>query len=239
MEGPPAPHLTIYRDLVQGSDEWLAARCGMLTASEMRLILTPTLKPASNDKERAHLYELAAQRISGYVEPHYVSDDMLRGQAEEIEARRYYAHHFAPVEEVGFVVNCRWGFALGCSPDGFVGDDGMIEIKSRRARLQVQTIIENVGQDRGETIPPEFVAQVQTALLVTERAWLDFVSFSGGLPMAVIRVWPDPAVQEAIVETARAFEERIAARIAAYREAMDGPARLVPTERILFQDLIA
>ena len=47
-----------HRDLVQGSDEWLAARCGLLTASEMKLIVTTTLKPASNDKERAHLYEL-------------------------------------------------------------------------------------------------------------------------------------------------------------------------------------
>ena len=57
----------IHDDLVQGSEEWHAIRCGLLTASEMKLIITPTLKIASNDKERAHLYELLAQRITKYV----------------------------------------------------------------------------------------------------------------------------------------------------------------------------
>src|SRR3990167_6843088 len=61
--------ITIYAEMVQGSDEWAAVRCGLLTASEMHLIVTPTLKPASNDKERGHLYELLAQRITRYVEP--------------------------------------------------------------------------------------------------------------------------------------------------------------------------
>ncbi len=74
--------ITYYPDLIQGSDEWKSARCGLLTASEMKLIITPTtLKIASNDKERAHLYELLAQRITRYVEPSYISDDMLRGSA--------------------------------------------------------------------------------------------------------------------------------------------------------------
>lgn len=77
----------IFPEMVQGSEEWLTARCGLLTASEIKLIVTPTLKIASNDKERAHLYELLAQRITGYVEPRYISDDMLRGKEDEIAAR--------------------------------------------------------------------------------------------------------------------------------------------------------
>ncbi len=85
--------ITYHKDLIQGSDEWVAARRGILTASEMKLILTPTLKMASNDKERAHLYELMAQRITGHVEPHYISDDMLRGQEEEIYAREVRLHY--------------------------------------------------------------------------------------------------------------------------------------------------
>ena len=76
-------HVTIYREMIQGSEEWSAARCGLLTASEMKLIVTPTLKAASNDKERGHLYELLAQRITRYVEPRYVTDDMLRGQNDD------------------------------------------------------------------------------------------------------------------------------------------------------------
>ena len=135
--------ITCHRDLIQGSDEWKAARCGLLTASEMKLIVTPPPEPdarikkdgqpykqrewnpvADNDKCRAHLYELLAQRITGYVEPQYISDDMLRGQEEEVYARALYAEHYAPVEEVGFITNDELGFTLGFSPDGLVGDDG-------------------------------------------------------------------------------------------------------------------
>jgi hypothetical protein len=118
--------ITHYPDLVQGSIDWMNQRCGLLTASEMRLILTPTLKQASNDKERAHLWELLGQRLTRYVEPRYVSDDMLRGSTEEILAREAYAKHFAPVTEIGFITNDRWGFTLGYSPDGLVADDGLI-----------------------------------------------------------------------------------------------------------------
>mgnify|MGYP000683368648 CR=1 FL=1 len=114
----------VYHDeLIQGSDEWLAARCGLLTASEVKLILTPTLKVANNDKVRAHIWELAAQRISGFVEPQYVSDAMLRGHDDEIEARNLYSQNYAEVEETGFVTNDQWGFVLGASPDGLVGED--------------------------------------------------------------------------------------------------------------------
>jgi hypothetical protein len=85
--------------LIQGSDDWLAARCGLLTASEFSSILTPTLKIADNPKSRAHCWEIAAQRITGYVEPHYISDAMLRGHEDEILAREAYARHFAKVRE--------------------------------------------------------------------------------------------------------------------------------------------
>lgn len=224
--------IRIYPDLIQGSDEWLAARCGLLTASEMKLIITPTLKAASNEKERGHLYELLAQRITRYVEPHYVSDDMLRGLDDEWEALRIYREAYGEVQRIGFMTNDKWGFTLGYSPDAVVGDDGLVECKSRRAKYQVQTIIENMGDDRGETIPPEFMVQVQTGLLVSERQWLDFVSYSGGLPMATVRVHPIPEVQEAILETATAFEARIAKRLAEYRDLLASDAKLIPTERI-------
>jgi hypothetical protein len=96
----------------------------LLTASEFDRILTPTLKIADNPKSRAHLWEMAAQRITGYVEPQYISDAMLRGQEDEIIARDLYSKHYAKVEQCGFVTNDKWGFTLGCSPDGLVGDDG-------------------------------------------------------------------------------------------------------------------
>lgn len=229
ISSTPRPQGIVYHhDLEQGSDEWLAARCGILTASEMKLIVSPTLKPASNDKERAHLYELLAQRITGHVEPHYVTDDMLRGHEDEVEARILYAERYAPVESAGFITNGKWGFTLGYSPDGLVGDDGLIECKSRRQKYQVQTIVENLG-DIG--IPSEYVLQVQTGLLVSERKWLDFISYSGGLPMATIRVLPDPEVRAAILSAASDFEARLSDKLERYRALLASNARLIPTER--------
>jgi hypothetical protein len=223
-----------FPDLVQGSEEWHAARCGMLTASEIKLILTPTLKVADNPKTRSHLWELAAQRISRYVEPQYVSDSMLRGHEDEYYARNLYAEHYAPVKEVGFVTNDKWGFTLGCSPDGLVGNDGMAEVKSRCQKYQVQTICEFFGD--GAT-PEDFALQVQSGLLVTERSWCDLISYSGGLPMVTMRVLPDPAVQEAIVDAAAKFEARINETIATYQAAVASEARLLPTERRIEQEM--
>lgn len=227
-------HVRYYPDLIQGSDEWLQQRCGLLTASEMKLILTPTLKMASNEKERAHLYELLAQRISNYVEPRYVGDAQIRGHDDEIEARLQYERERGPVELVGFITNDKWGFTLGYSPDGLVGADGAIEAKSRCQKYQVQTFVENVGIDRGETIPSDFMFQVQTGLLVSERKWIDFISYSGGLPTAVIRVHPNEAVQDAIIEAAGEFERRLSEKLKIYRDATAG---LEPTERRIAQEM--
>lgn len=230
----PPKGITYFPDLVQGSEEWHAARCGLLTASEIKLIVTPTLKIASNDKERAHLYELLAQRITHYVEPSYISDDMLRGEEDEIFARSLYAERYAPVQEMGFITNDRWGFALGFSPDGLVGDDGFIEVKSRRQKYQIETIVECVADSK---LPQDYMLQVQTAFLVSERKWCDFISYSGGLHMVTIRVFPDPAVMAAIVTAADAFEKRLSEKLEKYRSALSSKARLIPTKRRVEQEM--
>ena len=194
--------LTTYPDLIQGSDEWLAARLGMLTASEMKLLVSSTLKPLNNEKTRAHIWELLAQRITQHVEPAYISDDMLRGREDEIAARDLYAEEYAPVTECGFMVRDFGGLRIGYSPDGLVNDDGLIECKSRRAKFQVETIV-------GDEVPTDYLVQIQTGLLVSGRAWCDFISYSGGLPMAVYRVAADPNMAEAILDAAHEAEARI------------------------------
>ena len=228
--------IVYHPDLIQGSDEWLAARCGLLTASETKLIITPTLKVANSDKERAHLYELVAQRITKYVEPVYISDDMLRGQEDEILARAKYSELIAPVETVGFITNDEWGFTLGYSPDGkLIGLNAGIEAKSRRAKYQVQTIVENLGKDAGTTIPADYVIQHQTGMLVSKWDWIDFISYSGGLPMAVIKVWPDHRIQNAIIEAAGEAERRMASIISTYLQA----SRDLPmTERTVEEEIV-
>jgi putative phage-type endonuclease len=224
-----------FNDLIQGSEEWHQTRLGLLTASEIDRIITPSLKIAENAKTRAHLWELAAQRISNYVEPQYISDSMLRGHEDEILARALYAEKYAAVTEVGFVTNDKWGFTLGCSPDGLVGDNGMIECKSRCQKYQVQTIVEEwTGVAR---IPGEYVLQVQSSLLVTGRKWCDFISYSGGLPMAVVRVEADPAIQDAIVEAAAKFEARISEAVADFHAAVEARG-YPPTERRIEEEMI-
>lgn len=225
--------ITYHNDLIQGSDEWHQARCGLITASEVKLLLTPTLKRADNDKSRAHLWELAAQRISCYVEPAYISDDMLRGTEDEFYARQLYSEKYAPVVEVGFVTNAGFGFTLGCSPDGLVGTDGLIECKSRRQKYQIQTIVEHW---RDGTPPADYMLQVQAAMLVTDRQWCDLVSYSGGLPMIPMRIERDQAMQEAILEACASAEAKIAQIITDYHEAVK--ARALPmTERRIEREM--
>jgi len=223
--------ITYHRDIIQGSDEWKSLRCGLLTASEMKLIITPSkLQYASNDKERAHLYELLAQRITGYVEPSYISDDMLRGLDDELDAKRLYAENYAKVEDCGFITNDKWGFTIGYSPDGLVGDDGVIECKGRRQKYQVETIL-------GGVMPDDFKIQVQTGLLVSERKWCDFISYCGGMPMYTLRVEEDSVVQEAIVVAATMFHEKLKKAFDEYSARLGGTARLIPTERRIEQEI--
>jgi len=227
-------HIKYHYDVEQGSDEWHALRNGIMTSSEMKLIITPSLKTASNDKEKAHLYELAAQRITGYVEPFYFNDDMLRGHTDEIEARILYAEKYAPVEEVGFITNDSLGFVIGFSPDGIVGDDGLIECKSRRQKYQIKTLVECVTTN---TIPDEYMIQIQTGLWVTGRKWCDFISYSGGLEMVTIRVFPDTKIQDAIVAAATEFEAKIKGVIERYHQIQQSPGRLIPTVRRVEQEI--
>ena len=224
-----------HRDLIQGSEEWHQARLGLLTASEIDRILTPKLKVAENAKSRAHLWEIAAQRISNYVEPQYISDSMLRGHEDEILARALYSEKRAPVAECGFVTNDKWGFMLGGSPDGLVGEDGLIECKSRCQKYQVQTIVEEwTGVAH---VPEEFWLQVQSLLLVTGRKWCDFISYSGGLPMAIVRAENDTTTQDAIIEAAAKFEARINEVVADYHAAVAARG-YQPTERRVEEEMI-
>lgn len=215
-------------DVEQGSEEWLEERRGMLTASVIGRLITPAkVKPASNPESRALTVQLAAERITGWVDPNFVSDDMLRGTYDEMIARDVYAENYAPVEQVGFMVRDEDDYRLGYSPDGLVGDDGLIEIKSRLPKKHLATILT-------DEVPRENIAQCQCALFVTGRAWLDYISFSGGLPLWVKRVEPDPRWFEAIETVARIFERSVTDIICTYSQRVQG---LVMTERTMWGEV--
>lgn len=207
--------LTIYPELEQGSDEWIQARCGILTASVIGKLLTPTLKTANNDTSRGIILTLAAERITGHVEHVHPSFDMMRGTEDEPYARDAYAEHHAPVEECGFMKLEGDGYTLGYSPDGLVGDHGLIEIKSRKPKAHIATILNGYP-------PAENVAQLQAALLVTGRQWIDYVSYAQGMPLWTCRVDPDTRWHDALTTAAIDFETSVTNAIDIYRDRTHG-----------------
>jgi hypothetical protein len=215
-------------DLIQGSDAWHDQRRGIVTASVVGKLITPTVRVASNDYSRALTAQLVAERITGYTDPVYVSDDMLRGHEDEPRARDLYSEHYAPARESGFMVRDDWGFRIGYSPDGLVGDDGLIEVKSRRQKKHLQTIL-------SDEVPAENMPQLQCGLLVSGREWIDYISYCGGMPLYVKRVEPSERWFEAIVAAVSTFEDTAAEWVAAYQSATEG---LPATERAVEMEMV-
>lgn len=222
-----------FYDLEQGGDEWLELRRGIPTASEMKNIITPkTLKYSESEKSDTHLYELLAQRISGFVEPHYISDDMLRGKVDEIEARNLYAKNYGEVKECGFITNDKFGYVLGYSPDGLVDNNGAIECKSRIQQKQIKVL-------ESGTIPDADAMQCQVGIMVAELDFVDYVSYCAGLPMIVIRIEPDKEKQKLILKACDEFHARITIAKANYENRLNsGGFRMIPTERKILQEII-
>lgn len=209
--------LEVFEDLVQGTDEWLAARCGLLTASVVGKLITPTTKKvANNDTSRAEKFELIAQRISGIVDFTYPTRDMERGTLSEPIAREAYEKQFSTsVTEVGFMIRTLEHGKLGYSPDGLVGDDGLIEIKAPKPKHHLKTI-------KDDAVPVTYMAQIQAGLLVSEREWCDFISYCGGMRLYVKRVHPDPVWQDAIRAAHEQFEAEALETIKHYEATTKG-----------------
>lgn len=181
------------------------------------------LTVADNDTARGLITTLAAERITGHVEETPFTRDMERGVMAEPFAQDAYTERTGNlVEHVGFIVRRFDGYSIGYSPDGLVGDDGLTEWKAPRAKGHINTVL-------ADEVPAQYMAQCQTALLVTGRKWIDFVSFHGGLPLFIKRVHPDPQWFAAIEAAARAAEDAITDITTRYAAATDG---LPATDRI-------
>jgi hypothetical protein len=187
----------------------------------------PVFEVADNETSRGLTFTLVAERLSGATEDTPMNGDMWRGTIAEPFARDEYARHFAPVDQVGFMVREEDDWTLGYSPDGLVGNDGLLEIKAPRAKTHVQTVL-------SDEVPAYYMPQLQAGLLVSGRKWCDFVSYVGGMHMRPIRVYPDPDWFEAITAACIAFEQTAGRLVAEYREAVAG---LPITERIDHNEL--
>lgn len=214
--------LIIHPEIEQGSEAWHDQRRGTVTASAVGKLLTlKTMRPADNPESRALVMTLAAERITGWTEPSFTNFDMQRGIDDEPVARQLYHNNYAPVDEVGFMTEDKWGFTIGYSPDGLVGDDGLIEIKSRRAKKQLETIL-------ADEVPVENMAQLQCGLLVTGREWIDYISYCAGMPLYRKRVLPNQFWFTGIIDAVAQAEANIVQHVATYRASIDG---FIPTER--------
>jgi hypothetical protein len=220
--------LTTYGHLEQGTEEWLNARLGMVTASVVGELVTPkTLTVANNDKSRGLVASLVGERITGWSDPSYMNADMQRGHDVEPIARGWYVDYFGEkygeVSELGFMVRDDWGFNIGFSPDGLVGTDGLLEIKAPRQKAHILTHL------AGE-VPLHHMAQIQCGLLVADREFCEFISFYCGLPPFIKRVHRDEKWGDVIVQAVETFEAKAAEMQAEYETRTTG---LPKTERLL------
>lgn len=207
--------LHTLKDVEQGSDAWFDQRRGIVTASIVGKLLTPTLKVADNDVSRGITATLVAERITGHTEETPMTSDMVRGVEHEPYARDVYSSHYHHAEQIGFMLLEEDAWSLGYSPDGLVGTDGLLEIKCPRPKTHLLTIL-------ADAVPAHYMGQLQAGLLVSGRDWIDFASFVAGMPLYVKRVYPDPAWFAAIEAACRAFEQRATEVVAEYRKRVEG-----------------
>lgn len=160
-------------DIAQRSPEWFAARLGIATASMFSAVLAK-IKTGEAAERRNYRAQLVVERLTGKPVDTYQNAAMLHGTEQEPFARMAFAANTsAIVEEVGFLRHAT--IDAGCSPDGLIDEDGMIEIK-----CPFQTAIHIETLKNG--MPREHIPQVQGQMWIAGRQWVDFVSFDPRMP---------------------------------------------------------
>jgi putative phage-type endonuclease len=187
----------------QRSEEWFQARLGKVTASRVADVLAK-IKSGESASRRNYKIQLVSERLTGEKQETYVNQAMQDGIDREFYARERYVQQFGEVEEVGFVKHPT--LEAGASPDGMVGDDGIIEIKCPMGSTHTETLM---TQD----VPSRYVPQIQFQLLVTGRKWCDFVSYNPMFPehlqVFVKRVEADPVYQKELESEVKQFLKEV------------------------------
>lgn len=158
----------------QGSPEWFAERLGKVTASRISDVLAK-IKTGESAARANYRAELVAQRLTGYIEEGFTSTAMQHGNEYEPFARaQYEIKRDVMVDEIGFVRHPSIEWA-GASPDGLVGDDGLIEIKCPNTATHIDYLLAGKA-------PAKYVPQMIWQMACTGRKWVDFVSFDPRMP---------------------------------------------------------
>ena len=198
-------------EIEQRTAEWLALRCGKVTASKIADLMARTQKGWGASRAN-YAAQLVCERLTGNVEQSYTNAAMQWGNDWEAAAREAYGLKVGEfVAEVGFVEHPDAFIASGASPDGLVGDDGLVEIKCPNSATHIATL-------RGEPIPDKYIKQMQWQMACTERQWCDFASFDPRLPDAmqlhIQRVPRDEALIDEMTAAVQDFLAEVDAAVA-------------------------
>ncbi len=199
----------------QLTGEWFAQRVGKVTASKLWAVQSMAKKDGRPLQAREDYFaELVAERLTGETYEHYVNDAMRWGVEQEQGARIAYEFtQDVDVELAGFVEHPTIS-ASGASPDGLVGDDGLVEIKCPNTSTHIKTLL-------GGQIDKKYIVQMQWQMACTDRAWCDYVSYDPRLPeqyrMYVQRVERDDEYIKTAEAAVVAFLDEITATIEALR----------------------
>jgi putative phage-type endonuclease len=185
----------------QGSEAWFAQRLGKVTASRVADVIAKTKTGYSTSRDN-YMAQLVCERMTGTVAESFTNSAMEWGTTQEPYARAAYeAHADVLVDEVAMITHPTIEQA-GASPDGLVGDDGMLEIKCPNTATHIDTLL-------SQTVPSKYITQMQWQMACTERSWCDFVSFdprmSDGLQLFVKRVPRDDAYIQMLEEEVKKF----------------------------------
>lgn len=161
----------------QRSPEWYAQRLGKVTASRVADVIAKT-KTGWGASRANYMAELLVERLTGNATEGYTNAAMQWGIDTEPAARGAYEFmRDCEVAPAGFVDHPRIAMS-GASPDGFVGADGLVEVKCPQSATHIESLL-------GEPIAAKYVAQMQFQLACTGRAWCDWVSFDPRLPASM------------------------------------------------------
>ena len=165
----------IILDVEQGTQQWKEARAGFVTASRLHDVLD-IIKRGEGAERRKYRGEIVCEILSGQPYPQHITQEMRWGTEHEPEARGVYGlENDVIVDRVGFAIHPEIG-RFGCSPDGFVGDRGMLQIKCPSTRTHLTWIREG-------RIPLEHASQLIGELSCNrDRDWIDFMSYDPRLP---------------------------------------------------------
>lgn len=188
-------------DLEQGTPEWHEARLGIITMSRIKSLLVNGKHSTGFGADAfSYMHELIGEQLTGEPSDAFQGNRHTeRGHELESAARELYTIQTGhEPREVGIILN----HGVGYSPDSLVGDNGLVEIKTKLPKFQVDLLLS------GE-IPKEHVAQLQGGLWVSEREWIDFVSYWPGLPLFIKRAYRDEKMIQTIAERVEAFHEEM------------------------------